>query len=124
MKEFAEKLIGRLEENTIYDKQAIGFINKYGRGIGFISKNKAIEIVNQLAEEMGVSKMEDTTWIPCSERLPEENTEVRIKFDNGKEFQGGIDENGWYLGSKDIMFDYFDQICLWEDIKIVAWKHL
>lgn len=51
MKEFVEKLIGMLEESTIYDKQAIGFMNKYGRNIGFISKNKAIEIVNQLAEE-------------------------------------------------------------------------
>ena len=51
MKEFIEKLIGRLEENTIYDKQAIAFMNKYGRGIGFISKKKAIKIINQLAEE-------------------------------------------------------------------------
>ena len=51
MNEFIEKLIDRLEENTIYDKQAIAFMNKYGRGMGFISKNKAIDIVNQLAEE-------------------------------------------------------------------------
>ncbi len=51
MNEFIEKLIERLEKNTIYDKKTIAFMNKYGRGIGFISKNKAIEIVNQLAEE-------------------------------------------------------------------------
>lgn len=69
-------------------------------------------------------QLKENKWIPCSEKLPEENTEVRIKFNNGTEFQGGIDENGWYLGSKNIMFDYFDQICLWEDIKIVAWKYL
>lgn len=29
--------------------------------------------VKELAEEMGVSKMENTTWIACSERLPNES---------------------------------------------------
>ena len=34
----------------------------------------SISIVNQLAEEMGVYKMENTnnSWIPCSERLPKD----------------------------------------------------
>lgn len=33
--------------------------------------DEAIRRIRLLAEEMGVSKMENTTWIPCSERLPE-----------------------------------------------------
>lgn len=95
MKEFVEKLIGRLEENTIYDKQAIGFINKYGRGIGFISKNKAISIVNQLAKEYkekdcskcsrrswyqkGYKDAEKNNgWIPCEFELPKYTGEYNV----------------------------------------------
>ena len=97
MKEFVEKLIGRLEEEISW-YETHGCNEDLKRGI--IGANRhAISIVNQLAEEynnkdcskcsrrswyqkgykdaekkfaeeMGVSKMENTTWIPCSERLP------------------------------------------------------
>lgn len=70
MKEFIEKLIGRLEE---VDRKTFR-----------ISPKDAIEIVNQLAEEYN-QEYDDTDyvnielyafwqkhqWIPCSERLPE-----------------------------------------------------
>ena len=69
MKEFIEKLIGRLEEkvvNRTFD-ESIKTKN--------LAYKEAIEIVNQLAEEY---KTECNSirlyngWIPCSE-LPEEN---------------------------------------------------
>lgn len=67
MKEFIEKLVGRLEEKVhSYYKQymddIIGYstYNEHKREITGI-----IEIVNQLAEEY------NNGWIPCSERMPE-----------------------------------------------------
>ncbi len=61
MKEFIEKLIGRLEEEKSdwnYDYN--------------VPINKAIKIVNQLAEEYKSNFSEKlNSWIPCSERLPE-----------------------------------------------------
>ena len=68
MKEFVEKLIGRLEE--LKEEKEIGSHK--------VMIKETISIVNQLAEEMGVSKMENTTWIPCSERLPIVETKVLI----------------------------------------------
>jgi len=68
MKEFIEKLIGRLEEYRNFedhdnlDRQCI---------------DGAIEIVKQLAEE------HNGGWIPCSERLPEDGQEVLAYCDNG-----------------------------------------
>ena len=55
MKEFIEKLIGRLEEKANQTWLVLAERNGYER---------AIEIVNQLAEEY------NNGWIPCSERLP------------------------------------------------------
>ena len=58
MNEFIEKLIGRLEEKANQTWLVLAERNGYER---------AIEIVNQLAEEY------NNGWIPCSERLPEEH---------------------------------------------------
>lgn len=60
MKEFIEKLIGRLEETrwtTIFDTSCIFENDKL---------DKCIAIVNELAEE------HKGGWIPCSERLPDD----------------------------------------------------
>ena len=79
MKEFVEKLIGRLEE--------LGwvFADYYPDGTAINRKRKksvayddVIEIVNQLAEEMGVSKMENTNWIPCEVELPKYTGEYNV----------------------------------------------
>jgi hypothetical protein len=62
MKEFIEKLIGRLEEmqNDKYLNGVNRFAPKERRAI-----EAAIEIVKKSAEEY------NNGWIPCSERLPE-----------------------------------------------------
>lgn len=80
MKEFIEKLIGRLEENTIYDKQSIAFMNKYGRGISFISKNKAIEIVNEVAEESSVFECHSNGGGCCEWKLEDEEGFSNCRF--------------------------------------------
>ena len=85
MKEFIEKLIGRLEEQRGHicncmpcnGCKYIGDCNE-GEFAEDVALDKAIEIVNQLAEEMGVSKMENTTWIPCDERLPRIGEQVMV----------------------------------------------
>lgn len=68
MKEFIEKLIGRLEEkvvNRTFD-ESIKTKN--------LAYKEAIEIVNQLAEEYRQDLDKNSQgWISCSERLPEKN---------------------------------------------------
>lgn len=59
MNEFIENLIGRLEEEKKYCS--------YHPHTRDEAINKAIEIVNELAEEY------NNGWIPCSERLPNRN---------------------------------------------------
>lgn len=71
MNEFIEKLIGRLEKIKT-DNFASAVLNEpYSMGICHTIE-KSIEIVNQLAEEYNGG------WIPCSERLPEEDVEVLV----------------------------------------------
>lgn len=65
MKEFVEKLISRLEEEVTATKTKCPVNVEFDIGI-----YKAIEIVNQLAEEY------NNGWIPCSEKLPEEGKAV------------------------------------------------
>ena len=64
MKEFIEKLIGRLEEKANQTWLVLAERNGYER---------AIEIVNKLAEEY------NNGWIPCSERLPSEGQTVLVQ---------------------------------------------
>ena len=77
MKEFVEKLIGRLEEL----KLGVMLNNKCCKHI----IDKAIEIVNQLAEEyINCSTDISSGWIPTTERLPEKNAIVLV-----------CDKDGW-----------------------------
>lgn len=74
MKEFIEKLIGRLEELKTFKldlADAMSELMKKDRLDNYISKEEVVEIVNQLAEEYKGG------WIPVSSgRLPEENEYV------------------------------------------------
>ena len=87
MKEFIEKLIGRLEEESnkwldIWDKDRC---DNYADGMND-AFDEAIEIVNQLAEEYNTidinelfEEMEQNDgWIPCSERLPKINKRILV----------------------------------------------
>lgn len=77
MKEFIEKLIGRLEEEVEYQGKKADesdVFEEVSVSHTRISMRKcyehAIEIINELAEKY------NNGWIPCSERLPETNESV------------------------------------------------
>ena len=79
MREFVEKLIDRLEEykyshlierDSGQSEHCLGQDDCEMMDCTLCVWDKAKEIVNQLAEE------HNNGWIPCSERLPEENAVV------------------------------------------------
>lgn len=71
MKEFIEKLIGRLEEHSF------SLVIDWEKG-KYLRKDKAIEIVNELAKE------HKGGWIPCSKRLPEKDgKQYMVQMTNG-----------------------------------------
>ena len=65
MKEFVEKLIGRLEEDYKPDIEC--FESKDDYEVSITRYNRLLNIVNQLAEEY------NNGWIPVEQKLPEEN---------------------------------------------------
>lgn len=97
MKEFIDKLIERLREESYFARPR-GMETETVVEIG-----TAISIVNELAEEYKVSEM-PTGWIPCSERLPKDDSMylVTVEYSSGKievNF-GWFDRFGyiWYVG--------------------------
>lgn len=88
MKEFAEMLIERLEEASHYEGSTFdedGYCNDDSWEVVYL--DKAIEIVNQLAEEY-VSEINAGKWIPCSERLPEEIGRYIVSLKDGRSLEG------------------------------------
>lgn len=75
VKEFVEKTIDRLEEEKekgIYDSDSVISVKDAWR--------KSIKIVNQMAEEY-VPDINAWKWIPCSDRLPEEEGNYLVFLD-------------------------------------------
>lgn len=84
MKEFIEKLIGRLEEY-----QGKVTLRCGNRGdFDFMEVEAVKQIVNQLAEEykeiniptIDAGELLGNGWIPCSERLPEVEADVLLSL--------------------------------------------
>lgn len=97
MKEFVERLIGMLEELKQTQVKELcehkDFTSEMQSMRGFNILQDAIKIVNQLAEEMGVSKMENTTQTNADRirsMSDEELAEFLINFNNtfGEEHEG------------------------------------
>lgn len=103
MKEFIEKLIGRLEEYP-HGK----YEDEYGKGFS-AGINASIEEVNGLAEEY------NNGWIPCSQRLPNCEKEFLVTLRDGdvKVAKYEKEENIWV----DIIEEYFEY-------PVVAWCEL
>ena len=121
MKQFIDKLIERLEEEKAKGLYAYDSVANVKGAWG-----KAIEIINQLAEEhkddiqtIDVSELlgeqGNDGWIPCSERLP--------------------NEADYYLVTKEDDIAYSIDIALWDDYhwsnngfhkadKVIAWQPL
>lgn len=117
MKEFIDKLISRLEENS-FD------MSLENPDCKAVWTDKAIEIVNELAESYHIhceqeymKGYEDARqcggWIPCSERLPEVNTNVIAQFSSGVVSELLFNEKGLFQG----IYEYGPNV-------IVAWQPL
>ena len=94
MKEFIEKLIGRLEEESHWEESTFdedGYCNDDAEEV--ICLHRAIEIVNQLAGEY------NNGWISCKEKLPEEKGEYLVCDDDGKIHESTYYHNMWLVQS-------------------------
>lgn len=117
MKEFIEKLIGRLEEESKFAVSLLG-----GKTSSYIAgccdtNKKTIKIVNQLAEEY------NNAWVQTSERLPERNKNVLCWAKSTARggdccFVGSCDNGFWFLQSSIGTLSYPTQY------EVVAWREL
>ena len=124
MKEFIEKLIGRLEEkivNLTFDESI--------KTKNYAYKN-AIEIVNELAEEHSANTTQKSAngWIPCSERLPQESEPVGTLCEIvNVMLKNGIVTSGWcnrYLEKWYVLDHYHDYPLPYEYKDVIAWQPL
>ena len=115
MKEFVNKLIGRLEEEQ-KEAQSEGLLSF---AMGFKS---AKLIVNELAEEY------NNGWISCSERLPQESEPVCTLCEVvNVMLKNGIVTSGWcnrYLEKWYVLDHYHDYPLLYEYKDVIAWQPL
>lgn len=113
MKEFIEKLIGRLKkESGHYECNEA----PNGTDADMIFLSEAIKAVERVAEE------HNNGWIPCSERYPETNDYILLSFVNFPVPMVGryeVDAEGgaFYIGDE-------DETCVSQDIFVNAWMPL
>ena len=94
-----EKILELIAQNTLCNRDSISFFNECG--IKFISVGKAKEIVQEVAEKY------NNGWIPCSERLPEDDSIciVTVEYPNNKTMvdYGWFDRNSvcWFVGMQE-----------------------
>ena len=124
MKEFIEKLIGKLEEKKsehLHDEEVTQGLGKINLASFCSAKARAldgaIEIVNQLAEEYNVSEM-PTGWIACSERLPEDGVVVDLSC----EYMGVLYETVGYLKDGNRGHSYIVDNDVFMRSAVLAWR--
>ena len=126
MKEFIEKLIGRLEEET-YDmeicEEQFDMNSPYFMDVEYkmVKFDDVKEIVNQLAEEY------NNGWIPCSERLPDNDDEVLCWYEY-RIMQGthvGEMKRTYGIGYYFNRFKHWGgEVSCGVDCKVIAWQPL
>ena len=87
MKQFIDKLIGRLEDGIFSMDERMKYDIKTQKHL--ISQNQgiryAINSINELAEEyINTSTETSSGWIPCSERLPNSEKEIPTLVNNAE----------------------------------------
>ena len=120
---FVEKLIERLEEekNTA-SKTFAKFEMKLDLGRVF-GLEKAIEIVNQLAEEYNQDSTKNTQgWIPCEERYPDNGDYILLSFANFSIPMVGRYEDDAYGGAFYVGDE--EESCVSQGMYVNAWQPL
>ena len=146
MQEVFEKIIEKLEENSVLRPNSKEFYNNPQNGDyvdNVVLFRDAIEIVKQEAEKLGTDiNVGSNGWIPCSERLPEECVPVNVTWINRN-------PESYYAKIKDVPFSatavYYNSKWYWysstcvdylseygkndfdlvdKDIDIIAWQPL
>lgn len=115
MKEFIDKLIGRLEEESDYEPIDYDYCDMSCSGEEhFISTHKAISIVNQLAEEYNGG------WIPVLDKLPDSGVSVIVSYKDRFLAQADGTCEGWYDATNMIWhltdYEYSD------NVEVIAWR--
>lgn len=105
MQEIFEKIIEKLEELQNYACFPTEWVNEEQSKIHSYYANKLTEIL-KLTEQY------NNGWIPCSERLPEENSSVIVCF-----VHGAVTELAFYGGLFHGIYDYNTNV-------IIAWQPL
>lgn len=125
MKEFIEKLIDRLEEESDYEPIDYDYCDmSCSDEEHFISTHKAIQIVSQLAKEY----VPDTNagnkdgWIPVEERLPDSNKYIMLSFSNFSllaigRYEEDSEGGAFYIGDE-------EESCVAQDMFVNAWREL
>ena len=118
MKEFIEKLIGRLEE---YKKKAYvtGIINNAYEFGACNAMDSAIKIVNQLAEEYN-----NDGWIPCSKQLPPHSDDLLLIQCSGKPKNNIVFDNAFCLASYTKEGWLLELYPEWKGAEVIAWMPL
>ena len=136
MKEFIDKLIGRLEEiynrndkakKEAYEEQDWEYFDLFThRNDGVYT---SISIINKLAEEY------NNGWIPCSERLPEDRDWCLVVFQEGDSDFVLVPRVAEYIGRETVcttnegwlIIDMEDEIGInayYKNLKCIAWQPL
>lgn len=127
MKEFAEKLIERLEEERNYNEKMMldshDCFHQSVYGTQMNTYEKTINIVKQLAEEYNQDSTKNNQgWIPCEEKYPDTEKYILLSFENFSLPLVGRyeeDENGgaFYIGDE-------MESCVSQDMIVNAWQPL
>ena len=126
---FVKELVERLEEEAEEHKkywQEFGDEDSFG---GMNATMRAIEIVNQLAEE------QNNGWIPCSERLPSERDWYLALFKEGDSDFVLVPRVADYMGKENVcttnegwlIIDLEDEIGInayYKKLECIAWQPL
>lgn len=115
-----EKILERLEENKSIipvNRVLDDIIKDKPKELGqLIAYDNSIKIVKEVAEEY------KDGWIPCTERLPENENYILLSFENFSVPMVGRyeeDETGgaFYIGDE-------DETCISQDLFVNAWQPL
>ena len=125
MKEFVEKLLNELNyqkeyNQIVYDAKPRTEHEKDLNAVLQSTYDSAIRIVKRLAGEYERENL--TGWVPCSERLPEENQTVMLTFKNSAGLHVGeaTYKNNMFFYITDTEFGYYEEVYK----NPIAWRSL